>query len=370
MNTTNCRNERIDLIRGIAILCVLILHFTLAYGIKDSPVGQLLPAWLIGSIVLNGNYGVTMFFTVSGFLITSNALARWGVLADIRLREFYLLRIARIMPPLLLALALIVTLGSMGLPFFSNTDNGRNLPASYFVIAAGSVLSFWHNVLMQREGYFNYCLNVFWSLSVEEMFYLVMPLICVSLRRPLALVVVCLAAIAYGPVFRAAHADNEIFFMYAYPACFDAIAMGCLAALAARQLTPAQGTTAVLRLLGALCLVGAYLCGIGGHEAEGFSAIAFFTAIFLFGTAREARMPPLAAGITRPLRWMGRHSYELYLFHIVVLALLRNLVGRNELSYATRLPWLALFIGLSCITATLVARHVSLPASRAIRRRL
>ncbi len=177
------RNLRIDFLRGIAILGVLMLHFSLAYGLKDSPLGTLLPRWLLTGLFRNGNYGVTIFFVISGYLITSNSLQRWGQLHHIDLKSFYLLRFARIMPSLVLALAIIVTLGCLNLPFFSNSDDGHNFPASYFVIAAGSVLSFWHNVLMQSTGYFNYCLNIYWSLSVEEVFYLAMPLLCLSLRR-------------------------------------------------------------------------------------------------------------------------------------------------------------------------------------------
>lgn len=156
------------MLRGTAILCVLVLRFALAYGLKDSPLGELLPPWLLRGISWNGNYGVTMLFATSGFLITSNALGRWGELHHIDARTFYVLRMARIMPALLLALAVIVALGAMGLHYFANTDDGHHLPTSHFVLGAGSVLTFWHNVLMQSTGYFNYCLNVYWSLSVEE----------------------------------------------------------------------------------------------------------------------------------------------------------------------------------------------------------
>ena len=102
------RNARIDVLRGIAICAVLLLHFTLAYGLKNSPLGTWLAPQLLKAIAYNGNFGVTIFFVISGFLITSNSLSRWGDLKDIDLRSFYLLRVARIMPSLLLVLAIIV----------------------------------------------------------------------------------------------------------------------------------------------------------------------------------------------------------------------------------------------------------------------
>jgi len=370
MSRTKLRNARIDSLRGVAIACVLLLHFTLAYGLRESPLSLVLPAELIGAIAFNGNYGVTMFFAISGFLITTHSLRRWGSLSEIDVRAFYLLRVSRIMPPLVLVLLIIVALGSLGLPYFSNTDNNRNLPASYFVIAAGSVLTFWHNVLMQSVGYFNYCLNIYWSLSVEEVFYLSLPLVCVGLRRNRWLLLAALVAVAIGPLYRQIHIDNEIFYMYANPACFDAIAMGCLAAWAAQRWVLSTWVASATQVVAALGLAAVYLQGIEGHEVWGFSLIALATATFLFASAIAPTGSARLEWWTAPLRWMGQHSYELYLFHIVVLGLMRNLIAKDEMSYALRLPCLATFIVVSCLIAALVARWVSEPANRALRRRL
>lgn len=361
------RNNHIDTLRGVAIMCVLVLHFTLAYGLKNSPLGDILPAWLLRA-ALQGNFGVTMFFAVSGYLITSTSLRRWGDLSRIDIRTFYLYRFARIMPCLLLALAIIVVLGSFDVPFFSNSDGDVERPASYFFIAAGSVLTFWHNQLMQTAGYFNYCLNVYWSLSVEKVFYLLLPLSCLLLRRSWLIVLLCCAAIIAGPAYRSQHPDNEIYFMYGYLACFDAIAIGCLTALLAQREVPNARQGRALRIAGGVALAALYLRGIDGHQIFGFTLVALASAVFLLGSAAEAATAERAPRRS-VLRWFGRHSYEIYLFHIIVLAGMRNLVeDKAHLSYGARLPWLLLFLCLTALTAAVVARYVSEPANAALRR--
>jgi peptidoglycan/LPS O-acetylase OafA/YrhL len=73
--------------------------------------------------------------------------------------------------------------------------------------------------------------------------------------------------------------------------------------------------------------------------------------------------------LTSPLRWLGRHSYELYLFHIVILALMRNVYARGELQPLGWAFWFAFFVILSGMLAHLVAQYISEPANLAIRTR-
>jgi len=350
------RNSLIDVLRGAAIASVLLLHFTLAFGLKDSPLGTLFGPAFVNALTLNGNFGVTVFFVISGYLITDNSLRRWGSLARIDARAFYKARARRILPPLLLALGVIMALGSLGVPYFDNADGDRVLPPSFFAPAVASVLTFWHNVLMQSAGYFNYCLNIYWSLSVEEMFYLLLPLAGLLLRRTWLFVLLCVAAIVIGPIYRAHHADNELFYMYGYLACFDAIALGCLAALLARWRASALPHGRLLRWLAGALLVAVYLRGIGGHEAFGFTWIALCAAVILLTAHEHVDGGVAGSRALAPLRWMGRHSYELYLFHIIVLALLRNLFDERHIGYAARLPLLALFIAASALLAYGVQR--------------
>ena len=360
------RSTRVDFLRGVSILAVLLLHFSLTYNLVNSPLARILPAKWIHAAVSNGNYGVTIFFVISGFLITTNNLLRYGRLADVSLRQFYAFRFARIVPPLMLALCIILPLGLLDVPSFMNARHGQPMPPSFFVIAIFSVLTFWHNVLMQAVGYFNYCLNIYWSLSVEEVFYLTFPIACVLLKRDRLIVALCLAAIILGPVYRGIHSDNEIYFMYAYPACFDAVAFGCLAALLHQKIRIGRRIGVAIRYAGGIGLSISYLMGIDGHEIFGFTLIALCSVGLLTnafdGSAAQSRYNP-----GRIVCWFGKHSYELYLFHIILLAGLRDLVPKVTLPYAYKLPLLLLFLIASGVSAAIVARCFADPVNARLR---
>jgi peptidoglycan/LPS O-acetylase OafA/YrhL len=70
---------------------------------------------------------------------------------------------------------------------------------------------------------------------------------------------------------------------------------------------------------------------------------------------------------TRIVCWFGRHSYELYLFHIIVLAAMRDIVPKEALSYMLKLPFLALFVLLSAAAAGAVSRLYAEPLNRRLR---
>ena len=175
----HARDARIDMLRGVSILLVLLHHFNIPYSLKDTGLAALLGWPFLHALARNGNYGVTMFFVVSGFLITRNALDRWGGLDRIRPGAFYTLRAARILPCLLLALLTVDALALAGVQIFGNRADAA---VSLWTVNAAA-LTAWVNVLIVQHGWINYPLGVLWSLSVEMAFYLLFPLACLALRR-------------------------------------------------------------------------------------------------------------------------------------------------------------------------------------------
>lgn len=103
------RNYSLDILRGLSILLVLIHHFNIPYKLQNTFLDvSIFGESLITLVARNGNYGVTMFFVLSGFLITQNTLYRYKTISNIDIKDFYIRRIARILPCLILLVGVSV----------------------------------------------------------------------------------------------------------------------------------------------------------------------------------------------------------------------------------------------------------------------
>jgi len=361
------RNRQIDLIRGVAILLVLLNHFNIAYRLDDTSLAGVFGWDAVRAVARNGNYGVTMFFVVSGYLITSNAERRWAGLANIGVRAFYTLRAARILPCLLLLLAVVNLMAVSGVKIFQNRPQGGELVS--FWLANFASLTFWMNVLIGRHGWFNYPLGVLWSLSVEEVFYLSFPLLCLLLRRKARLLAFWAVVIIAGPLYRFANQGDEGSYLYAYLASFDGIAIGCCTALLAQRLALRGPAARVWQGVVAVMMAALYLWRpIGQTNVLGVTGMAFGTAVLLLGAAGQPAgevrrgVPPLAA-----LGWFGRLSYELYLFHLLVLGIMRTAFPPRAVAGDVKMLLLVAFLALSAGLAALVSRFFAEPLNRRIR---
>ena len=127
LKNSTVRNAGIDILRGVAILMVMLLHFSLTYRLWNSgPLVNLIGHDWTHAILARGNFAVTIFFVVSGFLITTNAAERSGGLGKIELRSFCIRRFARLTPCLLLALAVIMILGLCSVGSFATKVPSSN----------------------------------------------------------------------------------------------------------------------------------------------------------------------------------------------------------------------------------------------------
>jgi peptidoglycan/LPS O-acetylase OafA/YrhL len=359
------------LLRGLSILLVVLHHVALRVSLKQSLLAGFLPPWLLNALMYNGYEAVFIFFVISGFLITGNTLARWGRLAALDWRAFYARRAARILPALLVLLAVLSLLHGLQLKGYAITRDGQSLSGA-LLAALGLYLNWYEG----QTGYLPANWDVLWSLSVEELFYLGFPLLCLTLRRERLLLAAMVALALALPWLRAHTGGTEVWQEKAYLPGMAAIALGVAGAVLARRLPPPRPPfTTGLALAGSVGL-GAVLLfesllwpmlGYGSLLLLCFSALCLLLAFHW--QAGMAASPWRFPG-TGWLRQGGRLSYEIYLSHMFVVLPLVQLYRASGI--APVWGWLCypLAVALCWLLGWGVARGLSQPAERALRDRL
>jgi len=358
----------VDILRGLAIFFVLMNHVNMRLVLAKMPYTQGLPSQVVSFLVWNAQYGVQMFFAVSGFLITSTSIRRWGSLSKVSVRDFYALRFARIAPLLLLLLAVLCTLHAAGAKNFMVSESTGGLGRA--VLAA---LTFHVNVLEAHRGYLPANWDVLWSLSVEEMFYLFFPPVCWLLGRGKWLVAFLIMFVVLGPLGRTLLAHgNEVWQEYSYLGGTDAIALGCLTAIASSRIAITRTVTWLVGGLGS-ALVLFILCFSNQAQAWGLDQRGLDMTILAIGScmviAASAQTRWKSPRVMHPLITLGRRSYEVYLTHMFVVFALFGLFKSAGLSQGAVPVLFVSVILLSGLVGELVARFFAEPMNRLIRQR-
>ena len=375
------RFDTVDVLRGISIILVVLLHARLRLSFAGASLKGTMPRWLAHLLFSNGDNGVVVFFAISGFLITLTAYRRFGTLANLSAATFYRIRFARIGPPLLLLLAILSALHlTHWEPFFITPGKG-GLPRA-LLAALTFTLNWWEGM----RGYLPANWDVLWSLSVEEVFYLLFPIACLLLLRRntrfgMAGFLLLLAAfVVLGPLARALWTGNDVWQEKSYLGGMDAIALGCLTALLTvrlqrRQQPLASGPLLCLQGLGAalIALIFWYpahpvMAWIGKTTLDG-TVLALGTCLVLFPSVLRNRP---GRAFNAPLRWFGRHSYEVYLTHEFPAILLTLWYEhRRHAGQATgpTLLWIVAMLLCAAPLGWLFARFWAIPLNRRLRPR-
>jgi peptidoglycan/LPS O-acetylase OafA/YrhL len=360
------RNAGIDLLRGVSILLVVLHHVGLRIPLQRTALAEVVPVRVLKALIYNGYESVMMFFVVSGFLIATNVVRRWGSLGSIQPRAFYLRRGARIIPCLGLLVAVLSLLHLAGVRDYVISRAGQSLPRA---IASAALLHL--NWYEGHTGYLPGGWDVLWSLSIEEAFYLAFPVLCWLLRRdwmlapPLALLALSL------PLARAALRANEVWQEKAYLPGMGAIAAGVLGAiLVARVPRPARwarfgiGGLGVAGIVLVLFIEDILWPVLGEGTVLLLTTAATFTVVACYWRGDDDQ-PAVRWGLGW-VRSFGRLSYEIYLTHMfVVFAVLRlwRAWGEN-LPYG--FAWYAVVAPGSWALGWAVSRFISVPCERAV----
>ena len=329
-------------LRAVAVLLVVLAHAGVPF--------------LTGGFV-----GVDVFFVLSGFLITGILLAEAEALGRISLFDFYLRRARRILPAA--ALTLVVT--DVAAHHLLNFVRAREAVSDSLWAAA-----FGANIHFAREGsdYFAQGqppspLLHFWSLSVEEQFYLVWPgvlalVVCAfALRRKALLAVVAVAAIGSlaWSILETRSSPVDAYFS-TFARAWE-LALGASLAIALPWLRRAR--------LGPLGWVGLAAVGAsavwfsGATPFPGYAALlpAAGAACLIAAGASPRRLSPARLLGTEPLRYVGDRSYSFYLWHWPVLVIAAEYAG-HDLGLGMKLLLVLGAFGLSILSYRLIENPI------------
>jgi peptidoglycan/LPS O-acetylase OafA/YrhL len=312
--------DDVEYLRGVAILAVLGAHIA-----NLTTLHRFLPAWLGG-----GGAGVQLFFVISGFVVGRSLIrsldgaASQGSPRRRVVVAFYCRRVFRLAP--MAAVSIVTALA---------------LHSGYRMIGIGSLAPFWRDLEMIATLRLNYGLvdeirqhplAIFWSLMVEEHFYLALPLILIGvrsfrLRTVLAVAIVVGTVAVLRPIQFSTNEPLDVVMrriLYATHLALDFFSAGLLVAIfdAVRGRLNLWAWRLPLRLLSMGLML--FIVGIGQSWTGGDllllmpGLLAASTAlVFLAAQDGGVVLPP--GPLRSVLRYLGSRSYGLYLFHYPIL---------------------------------------------------
>jgi peptidoglycan/LPS O-acetylase OafA/YrhL len=287
--------------RSVSIGLVLIGH---------SPVSCTIPVLgaLLRSLSHFGGVGVELFFGISGLLICSRLLEEESRYGQINVKGFYVRRFFRILPAALLYLLAIAILSACHI---------IPLPVMDWFAA----LLFFRNYLMLFEYLHHSPLSLhwytghFWSLSMEEHFYLVLPALLVAFRSKRLYVLGGLAlAIALWRSVLAHIIHSRYEFTFRTDTHADALLIPAMFAVA---LYPLMRNRAAKRYIPAWSfpiLIGLGVCLLVYDPPFSFMLRAILIPLLILSTVLHPKAIPGSILESKPLRWIGWISYSLYLW--------------------------------------------------------
>jgi peptidoglycan/LPS O-acetylase OafA/YrhL len=323
----------LDGVRGISILVVLFEHgYLFLYG-------------------RGGFLGVDIFFVLSGLLITSLLAQEWQETQSISFKKFYSRRALRLLPALF-ALVIFTSIQTILFP-----------PSSGLFPVFKHLLAVLFYVANWVEG--NKVIGHTWSLSIEEQFYIVWPLLFLLLLKlklgPRRILLILLAGIVLVIIHRAAlfyqrygviatpydlrfHFDFRLY--TGTDTRCDSLLVGCMAGvLLAWQMLP--GSALFLKTLRVIVVISCVIMGLAILFVPvywsylyygGFTLIAFAIASILLFLMLSPGALISRVLQSRVLTWFGRLSYSLYLWHVTVYSLYANNFGPLPIkSYTLRI---------------------------------
>ncbi len=328
-------------IRALAVILVLISH---------AGFGHVVP----------GGFGVTVFFFLSGYLITTLLLKEFLNKNYLDIKNFYIRRFLRLTPPLLITLIITYLAVFLGLSDGGATFYGFMAQLFYFANYFG--------IYFQQANSIPAGTGVFWSLAVEEHFYFVYPLLLSLLLRiknqsglVLSLLSICLIILAWrlNLVLEEGFFEERIY--YATDTRIDSILFGCVLAVAFNPVR-FKGNNDELRLKHWLAIILAIVVLIFTFLYRDI----IFRQTLRYTLQGLALMPLFYLAISRYKHWIfsflstslmqkiGIYSYSIYLIHFFVINFLMKATNHEIMPFYL----LVSSMSISTLYAFLVHRYI------------
>lgn len=312
--------------------------------------------------IVPGGLGVTIFFVLSGYLITTLMRREYAGTGAIHLRAFYLRRLLRLMPPLFIVVAAAAALS--GLNVIEGDFSLRGLLSVLFYFGNYHIINAGYNELPDGLG-------VVWSLAVEEHYYLLYPPLAIALLRSaqprvaVAVLATFCAAIFGWRCWLYLHGATEHYLMMATDTRADSILIGCLMGFWHNPVFAAAPARNPRRDAAILASCAVLLIATLAYRTEFFRLTARYTvqslaiAPLIYLAVTNAARAPFHWLNSRPMVYLGTVSYTIYLSHQII----HYFVERHW----PHLGWpavLALAAVLTLAVAELMRRWVEQPCAR------
>jgi peptidoglycan/LPS O-acetylase OafA/YrhL len=316
--------------------------------------------------VTGGFVGVDVFFVLSGFVITGLLLREHASTGKTRLLSFYGRRSRRILPAATLVIILTVLSSYKWLGFLTGDQSaitGRTASlfyANFHFIATGT------NYLASQAP--PSALQNFWSLSVEEQFYVLYPTLFllaallwkrVDIRLKLTVLLSCSIIASFIWSIQQTATNSTAAFFSPFTRAWE-LALGALVAVASPQLAriprPVAMAMTWIGLAGILVAAFVYTSSTSYPGSAVALPVLSTAMIVAAGMAR----PTMGAEIVLrqlPFQWMGKLSYGLYLWHWPILIIASQHVG-HPLSVTDNLLWVLVALGLSICSYFLIENPI------------
>ena len=354
----------LDGLRTLAVFAVIAYHLNLT--------------WAPGGLL-----GVSLFFVLSGYLITNILLTQWERTGTIDLRNFWLRRARRLLPALFVMLAGVMS----WVAFF---DPERLAALKQEVPAAIFYTSNWY-LIFHQVSYFERFgppspLGHIWSLAVEEQFYLFWPLLlglglrCLPQRKWIiwGTVAVALAsAAAMALIYIPGHDPSRVYYGT------DTRAFALLVGAVLAMVWPGRKITADLsgkkRLaLDAAGSMGLLVVLLMIWKTNQYQTFLYQGGLLLYSLAAACVVAALAHPASRlgrlfgwgPLRWLGECSYGIYLWHYPVIVLTSSVVDTEGPDFSRALWQITASIILAALSRYLIEEPIRYGRRRRFQRRM